>query len=145
VRRIHFPPWMLLKVEQINRARLTAKTFAVGRVIPATRRLESYALEVRSWYPETRLKVVPRTNPGNPVAAARVDIVDRLPTGADPVPDRVTVRTDRNGTFTVPAEPTPQIRYAIVNSGQAILARVPFCPGAEREMKIDVIDDSPRL
>jgi hypothetical protein len=145
VKRIHFPPWMLLKVEEVNRARLTAKTFAVGRVVSSTRRLESYAIEVRPWHSQTRIKVVPRTNPGNPVAGARVDIVDRMPTGADPVPDRTILRTDREGTFTVAAEPTPQIRYAIVNSGQAILARVPFCPGAEREMTVEVIDDTPRL
>jgi hypothetical protein len=145
LKQIHFVPWTLLKVEAIDRARLTAKMFSVSRVASATRRLESLAIEVRPWYPETRLKVVPRTNPGNPVAGARVDIVDRMPTGADPVPDRLTLRTDRDGSFTVAAEPTPQIRYAIVNSGQAILARVPFCPGAQREMIINVIDDTPRL
>jgi hypothetical protein len=145
VRQVSFVPWTLLKVETVERARITARTFSVSRVASATRRLEALALEVRPWHAETRLKVVPRTNPGNPVAGARVDIVDRMPTSADPVPDRLTVRTDRNGSFTVPAEPTPQIRYAIINSGQAILARVPFCPGAEREMTINVIDDTPRL
>lgn len=145
VRQVSFVPWTLLKIESVDRARLGAKMYSVSRISPATRRLESLALEVRPWHAETRLKVVPRTNPGNPVAGARVDIVDRMPTSADPVPDRLTVRTDRHGSFTVQAEPTPQIRYAIIHSGQAILARVPFCPGAEREMTINVIDDTPRL
>jgi hypothetical protein len=145
LRRIYVPPWTLLKVEEINRARVQAHAYTVGRVAAASRRMESLAIEVRPAYSETTLQIVPRTNPGNPVAGARVDIVDRMPTSSDPVPDRLILRTDREGRVTVPAESNPAIRYAIVNSGQAILARVPFCPGAEREMKVEVIDDTPRL
>jgi hypothetical protein len=37
------------------------------------------------------------------------------------------------------------VRYAIVHSGTGILARVPFCPGIELNLTVEVNDDSPRL
>jgi hypothetical protein len=46
---------------------------------------------------------------------------------------------------TVPADPIPKVRYAIVHSGTGILARVPFCPGIDPFLTVDVNDDGPRL
>lgn len=147
VKRVQHIPWTYLKVENIERGRVTSSIVSTfpGAVMAGKRRLESLAIEIRAWYPQTELKVAPRSNPGNPIAAARVDVVDRLPTAADPVPDRLELRTNRDGIITVPAEDTAQIRFAIVNSGQAVLARVPFSPGAQKSLTIETIDDGPRL
>jgi len=147
VKRIQRVPWTLLRGESIDRARIEAATVSTfpAAVVPGKRRLDALAIKVKTWYPQTDLRVVPRSNPGNPVTAAKVDVVDRMPTASDPVADRLELRTDRRGIVTVPAEPTPQVRFAIVNSGKAVLARVPFCPGAEPQLTLEVIDDSPRL
>jgi hypothetical protein len=147
VKRVQHIPWTYLKVENIERGRVTSSIVSTfpGAVMAGKRRLESLAIEIRAWYPQTELKVAPRSNPGNPIAAARVDVVDRLPTAADPVPDRLELRTNRDGIITVPAEDIAQIRFAIVNSGQAVLARVPFSPGAQKSLTIETIDDGPRL
>lgn len=147
VKRVQHIPWTYLKIENIERGRVTSSIVSTfpGAVMAGKRRLESMAIEIRAWHPQTELKVAPRSNPGNPIAAARVDVVDRLPTAADPVPDRLELRTNRDGIITVPAEATAQIRFAIVNSGQAVLARVPFSPGAQKSLTIETIDDGPRL
>ncbi|MBX3443604.1 MAG: hypothetical protein KF774_14450 [Planctomyces sp.] len=153
VRRIQPVAWTLLQVVSADRARVEAKavsTFtatsdATPAVVPAKRRMESMALATKVWHPATVIQVVPRSNPGNPVAAARVEIVGRLPTKEDPVLDRVRMRTDRDGRVRIPAEDSTVIRWALVFSGQAMLGRVPFCPGAEESLRMDVIDDSPRL
>jgi hypothetical protein len=68
-----------------------------------------------------------------------------MPTQKDPVLDRQEYRTDRQGNIVIPAEPTPQVRWAIVTSGKATLARVPFCPGAEKSLTLEIVDDAPRL
>jgi hypothetical protein len=147
LQRVQAVPWTLLKVEGIDRARANVLAFSVfpAPVAPTKKRLESLAIEVRRTYPETTLQIIPRSNKGNPVAAARVEIVDRLSGPNDPEVDRVVMRTDREGRVTVPADPTPQVRYAIVHSGTGILARVPFCPGIEPRLTVEVNDDSPRL
>lgn len=147
VKRVTRVSWTLLKCETIDRARIEALTVSSlpSSVMPGKRRLDALAIKVKVWYPQTELQVVPRTNPGNPYAGGKVDVVDRMPTASDPVPDRLELRTNRRGMITVPAESTPQIRYAIVNSGKAILGRVPFCPGAQEKLTLEVIDDSPRL
>jgi hypothetical protein len=139
--------WTLLKVEEVDRARAKSVAFSVfpAPVQPTKKRLESLAIEVRPTHPATTLQIVPRTNKGNPVAAAKVEVVDRLAGPNDPDVERVLLRTDREGKVTIPAGETPAIRYAIVHSGTGILARVPFCPGLERELTVEVNDDSPRL
>ncbi len=114
-------------------------------VSPTKKRLESLAIEVRPTHSQTVLQVVPRSNRGNPLAAARVEVVDKLAAPNDPTVDRLVLRTDRDGKVAVPADATPIIRYAIVSSGTATLARVPFCPGIEPLVVIDVMDDMPRL
>jgi len=140
-------PWTLLRVENVERSRADVLAFSVfpAPVAPTKKRLESLAIEVRPTHPETVLQVVPRTSKGNPVAAARVEIVDRLSAPNDPEVDRTLLRTDREGRVTIPADPIPQVRYAIVHSGTGILARVPFCPGVDPHLVVEVNDDGPRL
>jgi len=145
--RVQAVPWTLLRVEDVERARANVLAFSVfpAPVAATKKRLESLAIEVRPTHPATTLQVVPRTNKGNPVAAARVEIVDRLSAPNDPEVDRILLRTDREGRVTVPADATPKVRYAVVHSGTGILARVPFCPGIEPQLTVEVNDDSPRL
>jgi hypothetical protein len=147
LQRVQVVPWTLLRVEDVDRARANVLAFSVfpAPVGATKKRLESLAIEVRPTHPETTLQIIPRTNKGNPVAAARVEIVDRLSAPNDPETERTLLRTDREGKVTVPADPIPQVRYAIVHSGTGILARVPFCPGVESQLTVEVNDDSPRL
>lgn len=147
LQKVQMVPWTLLRVEDVDRARANVLAFSVfpAPVAPTKKRMESLAIEARPTHPETTLQVVPRTNKGNPVAGARVEIVDRLAAPNDPEVDRTLLRTDREGKVTVPADPIPQVRYAIVHSGTGILARVPFCPGMESFLTIEVNDDGPRL
>ncbi|QDT54827.1 hypothetical protein Pan44_28650 [Caulifigura coniformis] len=147
LQKVQAVPWTLLRVETIDRSRADMLAFSVfpAPVAATKKRLESLAIEVRPTHPETVLQIVPRTSKGNPVAAARVEIVDRLSAPNDPEVDRTLLRTDREGRVTVPADPTPQVRYAIVHSGTGILARVPFCPGVDPVLVVEVNDDGPRL
>jgi hypothetical protein len=147
LQKVQQVPWTLLRVEDVERARANVLAFSVfpAPVAATKKRMESLAIEVRPTYPETTLQIVPRTNKGNPIAAARVEILDRLAAPNDPEVERTLLRTDREGKVTVPADPTPKVRYAIVHSGTGILARVPFCPGIEPFLTVDVNDDAPRL
>jgi hypothetical protein len=147
LQKVQQVPWTLLRVEDVERARANVLAFSVfpAPVAATKKRMESLAIEVRPTYPETTLQVIPRTNKGNPIAAARVEIVDRLAAPNDPEVERTLLRTDREGKVTVPADPTPKVRYAIVHSGTGILARVPFCPGMDPFLTVDVNDDAPRL
>ncbi len=147
LQKVHAIPWTLLRVEEVDRARAEVLAFSVfpAPVGVTKKRLESLAIETRPTHPETSLQFVPRTNKGNPVAAARVEIVDRLSAPNDPEVERVVLRTDRHGRVAVPADPVPAVRYAVISSGTAILARVPFLPGVEPELTVEVNDDSPRL
>ncbi len=147
LQRVQQIPWTLLRVEDIERARANVLAYSVfpAPVGATKKRLESLAIEVRPTHPQTVLQIIPRTNKGNPIAAARVEIVDRLAGPNDPDVDREILRTDRDGKVTVLAEEKPRVRYAVVSSGTAILARVPFCAGIEPLLVVETNDDSPRL
>jgi hypothetical protein len=147
VRRIQDVPWSYFRIDGINRSRMTAtiETPFTNPFSGARRRVELVAVKVTPAYPATEVALAPRTNPNKPLVGVRVRVYDELPSEENPQPEYVDLMTDRQGIVRVPADPDQPLRRLIVHSGGAVLSNVPYVPGMERNVSMQVPDDAPRL
>ena len=147
LRQIQPVPWTYLRVDGINRSRLTAtiETAFSNPLSGSRRRVELVAIRIEPTYEDTRLSLSPRTNPNKPLVGVRVRVYEQLPTEEIPQPEQIDLMTDRDGVVVVPSYRDKPLRRLIVHSGGAVLSNVPFVPGVEKEMSMLLPDDSPRL
>lgn len=148
VGQIQFVPWTFLQVDSVERARMLCHVISTFRRSPypgSRRRVELMGIAAHPLIEKTRLILVPRVDPLNPLEGLRVDVMDRMPTEDDAVEDRVTLLTDRHGAIVVSTDRDVPLYHLLVHSGGAVLASVPFIPGLEREVTLELPDDTPRL
>lgn len=147
VRQIQPVPWTYLRVEGVTRSLMTAtiETAFSSPLSGSRRRVELRAMQVQPAYPYTKLSLSPRTNPNQPLVGVRVRVYEQLPSESDPSPPRIDLMTDRSGTVSVPTSSEKPLQRLIIHSGGAVLSNVPFVPGIEPEMSMQLPDDSPRL
>ena len=147
LRRIQPVPWTYVKIDGVTRSRLTAtiETAFASPLSGSRRRVELVALRVKPAHAETKLSLRPRTNPNMPLVGVRVRLYEQLPTEENPNPERIDRMTDRSGTVSVPSYPAAPLRRLIVHSGGAVLSNVPFVPGVDEAVSMELPDDSPRL
>ncbi len=147
VRNVQSVPWTYLRVENLVRSRLTCavETAFSSALTGNRRRVELMAIRARPSYPETKLRLVPRTNPNMPLVGVRVRVYDQLPSEAVPDPQVQEFMTNRFGTITVFTEFATPVRRLLIHSGGAVLANLPFVSGLDREVTLEVPDDAPRL
>ncbi len=146
-KRIQVIPWTMIRIDQVELGYMRGTIVSAFKapLAGSRRRIEMLGLKIRPTYPLTRLQVIPRGKPQSPMAGYRVEVLDRLETKDDKVPDRITMRTDRNGMVVLPADPVKPIRYLIVYSGAASLAKAPLIPGYVERLVLEAPDDAPRL
>ena len=147
LKRLQMIPWTQIRIDQADRSYLKGTIISafVSPLGGTRRRIEMLGLKIRPPQGQTRLQVIPRGKPDSPMAGYRVEVLDRPETKEDKVTDRVTLRTDRNGFVDIPADPAKPLRYLIVYSGAAPLAKAPLIPGHARQLVLEAPDDAPRL
>lgn len=147
VRQIQHLDWTYVRVDSIDRARLAGTTVSAFKapLMGSRRRVELMAIRVRPLLAETEIRLTPRKEPLNPMAGFRVDVMDRIPTEADRVPDRLTLLSSRQGTVTLPVDPQHPLRWLFVQSGQSVLAQVPYIPGVVANIELNTPNDAARL
>ncbi len=147
LKRLQAIPWTTIRIDLADRSYLRGTIISAFKspLTVSRRRLEMLGLKIRATHPSTRLRVIPRGKPQAPMAGYRVEVLNRPETKDDKVEDRVTLRTDRRGEVVIPADPEKPLRYLIVYSGVAPLAKAPLIPGYEEKVVLDAPDDAPRL
>lgn len=147
VLKVQQVPWTYLKVEERDRSRVKVEVKSAFKqpIAGARRRVEVMVMLLRPSWQESEILVYPRNGKPTPLVGYHCDVVDRLPTTEDPVPERDVYYTSRNGTITVPVPEGDPLRYLIVHSGQSVLARLPFLPGTAPRLDVEVPNDRARL
>lgn len=147
VQKIQVLPWTYMKVDSVQRSRMQLSiTSAFGNPVAGKRRrVEMMAMRIRPYLPSTEIMIYPRGEKQNPLVGVRCEVMDRFPTDEDPVDDRLKLETDRRGIVTVPVVGNAPLQFLYVYSGQALLAKVPFIPGYEPRLEVEVPDDRARL
>ena len=147
VRQIQHTQWTFLRVESIERARITCSVISTFRapISGGRRRVELMGIAARPLFEQTNLRISPRNAPDNPLVGYRVDVMDRMPTVDDAVEDRITLATNRAGIVVIPAFPDEPLRHLLVHSGKSVLATLPLIPGLEPDLELSTPDDTARL
>lgn len=147
LKRLQAIPWTTIRVDLVERSYLRGTVISAFKspLAVSRRRMEMLGLKIQIMHPSTRLRVIPRGKPQAPMAGYRVELLNRPETKEDKVEDRVTLRTDRRGEVVIPADTEKPLRYLIVYSGAAPLAKAPLIPGYVEQAVLDAPDDAPRL
>ncbi|MCB9951916.1 MAG: hypothetical protein H6824_13120 [Planctomycetaceae bacterium] len=141
-------PWTYLKVVERDRSRVRVETkSAFGQPVPkAGRRMEVMVMLLRPSWDASEVLLYPRGSRRTPLVGYHCDVVDRLPTKEDPVPERDVYYSTREGTIRIPVpEKGDPLRYLMVHSGQSVLAQLPILPGTAPWLEVEVPDDRARL
>ena len=147
LKRLQSIPWTTIRINLAERSYLRGTIISAFKspLTVSRRRVEMLGMKIQAMHPNTRLRVIPRGKPQAPMAGYRVEILNRPETKEDKVEDRVTLRTDRKGEIVIPADAERPLRYLIVYSGVAPLAKAPLIPGDIELAVLEAPDDAPRL
>jgi len=155
--KIQFLPWSYLQVTEVNRQRLNCSTYSALRVAfggKSRRRVSAKAHRVRAPLKSTDVKFVLQSNTEKPLSGYNVTIVNYPPARnlaekaareKQGMPEPLRIMTDRQGTITLPTDPAHPLFWIYVRSGKSLLARVPFAPGLNSHVTVELPDDSLRL
>lgn len=140
-------PWTYLRVVERSRSRVRVEVISAFKqpIAGARRRVEVMVMLLQPSWAASDILIYPRNGKLTPLVGYHCDVVDRLPTAEDPVPERDVYYTTRRGIITVPVPAGDPLRYLIVHSGQSVLAKLPFIPGTYPRLEVEVPDDRARL
>ncbi len=154
VRRIDIVPFTYLVVESVDGPKVGARLITALRAPLGTNRrrgVELWAIGIRPELPGSVLRLTPRGAPDRPLAGCRVLASHNAPGAAKPEGDDAPAEppprrlmTDRSGRLTIPCDAEPLVWLAVL-SGDLVLARVPFVPGLDANVSLELPDDSIRL
>jgi len=167
VKNIQFIPWTYLILEDINRKYATCSISSGLRGIlgGSRRRVETLALHVKPKYTQTNLTLIPRGTSTQTSAGMKVELSPLDPQEVrqrqlaaekqkkqtnSPPPDSEDYMsgeylTNRSGAITLAADPEHPLVWLYVRSGKALVANVPYIPGIDHEITIQIPDDRIRL
>lgn len=141
-------PLTYVYVESRDRAYVQGTTVSAFRgALGGSRRnrVELWSLGGRATTPDTRLKLVRQDDPTRVLMGQRVVVSPRVFLKEEPRAAQTELLSDRDGFVSILPHPASPIVWLYVWSGEALLARVPYAPGWERESTLSLPDDSIRL
>ena len=157
IEKLQAIPWTYLKVDEVDGSRVVTTVqsglkLALGG--KKRNRIDTLVVAIRPQFESTRIQLVTQSKPQLPLVAHRLElrtaaiiprVTDEHP-DADPSSTLIDEKlTDRRGLARIYAEPNHPVVWLFAYSGQHLLARVPFVPGATREVRFEVPDDATRL
>lgn len=166
VKNIQIVPWTYLEIEKVDRKHAICSVTSGLRGILAgsRRRVETLALHVQPRFQATELSLIPRgtstqtyagmkvqLSPLNPqevrqlqIAAKKESEETRKPLKE---PDYVTAEflTNRSGSIAIDADPEQPLIWLYIRSGKALVANVPYLPGIDSQISLQIPDDRIRL
>jgi hypothetical protein len=167
VRQITPLPWTTLAVESVDGIEARAQIATGVRVALGGKRgrnVELLAVVVRATHPSTTVTLVARGDLGRPLVAHPVVIVPfepeskAAPEAEKPAPidgdskaakdepaPLARLLSDRHGRIRMERDPRHPLVWLRVFSGEQLLAKVPFMPGAAAVETLELPDDAVRL
>lgn len=143
-----FLPWTFLEVVAINRGRVRCSITTGVRANVAVRqskRVKSLAVATQPLFDKTNVELRLRRNTDRKLAAHDLLIASSKKLNTDPQALLDERFTDRRGIAAVPQYPGTPIVWIYIKSGLQLLAKLPFVPGLQRDIAIDLPDDAGRL
>ncbi len=150
VRKIQPVDWTYLSVNKVNRATVES-TMITGLRNPLStkrlRRVELIAMLKKPLFPESQVTLFPTKNRSLPFAGLKVRVERKINRKDEPESEPVYLWTNREGEIIIPRgkkKETP-VTWLYAQSGEVLVARVPFVPGIQKHTEFELPDDSIRL
>ncbi|QDU81986.1 hypothetical protein Pla110_37380 [Polystyrenella longa] len=148
VKQIQFFDWNYFLVEEIDRGRLVCSVIS-GAQTPiggrGLRRVEQYATRVRPLRDSTEIRFCKFNQTDIPLVAHYITSFLKNSYREEAIEEPVRHLSDRQGTIEVTLNPEHPVQWLYINSGSALLGRVPIVPGIQEFAECPLPDDSTRL
>lgn len=140
--------WNYLKVLKIDRGRLECRYISgirTGLTSKSNRRMKKLGLRMRPYTDQTLVRLALSNNPDIPLVSHQVTAITKTLARdeSDIPPDRYL--SDRKGFIEIPYAKEKPIQWLYVNSGNALIGRIPVAPGTNTTVDCLLSDDSMRL
>jgi hypothetical protein len=157
IEKLQTIPWTFITVDQAEGSTVMGTVQSGLRLALGGKkrgRIDTLVVGLRPQHETTRLELYSQTKPPVPLVAHRLEIrtqsVIPRPTEEhpeiDPNSTLLEVKlTDRRGATEVLQMPDQRLVWLFAYSGQHLLAKVPFVPGATTAARLEVPDDASRL
>ena len=155
IERLQTVPWTYVTVDDLDGSTVTGTVRSGLRMSLGGKkrgRIDALVIALRPQHASTSLELFTQSKPQLPLAAHRLEIrsdpaIPR-PNSGDAAAAETLLNerlTDRRGLANIPVEADRRLVWLFAYSGENLLARVPFVPGALPRQRLEVPDDSTRL
>ena len=157
IEKLQVIPWTYLTVDEVDGSRVVATVQSGLKLALGGKkrgRIDTLVVALRPQFEATRIQLVTQSKPQLPLVAHRLEVrteamiprVTEEHPEIDPASTLIDEKlTDRRGLTRISVEPNHPLVWLFAYSGQHLLARVPFVPGAAAEVRFEVPDDATRL
>jgi hypothetical protein len=157
IEKLQVIPWTYLTVDEVDGSRVVGTVQSGLKLALGGKkrgRIDTLVVALRPQFESTRIQLVTQSKPQLPLVAHRLEVrteamiprVTEEHPEIDPASTLIDEKlTDRRGLTRISVEPNHPLVWLFAYSGQHILARVPFVPGAAAEVRFEVPDDATRL
>ncbi len=157
IEKLQVIPWTYLTVDEVDGSRVVGTVQSGLKLALGGKkrgRIDTLVVAVRPQFEATRIQLVTQSKPQLPLVAHRIEVrteaviprVTEEHPEIDPASTLINEKlTDRRGFSKISVEPDYSLVWLFAFSGQHMLARVPFVPGAAAEIRFEVPDDATRL
>ena len=157
IEKLQAIPWTYLTVDEVDGSKVVGTVQSGLKLALGGKkrgRIDTLVVALRPQFESTRIQLVTQSKPQLPLVAHRLEIrtqaiiprVTEEHPEIDPASTLVDEKlTDRRGLTKIFVEPNHRLVWLFAYSGQHLLARVPFVPGAASEVRFEVPDDATRL
>ncbi|MEZ6044759.1 MAG: hypothetical protein R3C11_04095 [Planctomycetaceae bacterium] len=148
VQKIQFFDWNYFRVEEIDRGRIVCSVIS-GVQTPiggrGLRRIEQYGMRIRPLRSSTEIRLSKFNQPNIPLVAHYVSSFLKNSYRDEAIEEPIRYLSNRQGVIDIPLRKEHPVQWLYINSGSALLGRVPVVPGITEHIECPLPDDSTRL
>ena len=157
IEKLQTIPWTFITVDEVEGSRVSGTVQSGLRMALGGKkrgRIDTLVVALRPQEELTELELLTQTKPPRPLVGHRLEIrtspILLRPSDEHPEIDPLATLldeklTDRRGLCLISADQEHRLVWLFAYSGQHLLARVPFVPGAATTAHLEVSDDTTRL
>lgn len=148
VQRIQFLPSTYIVVTEVERGWVRGILVSGLRLSlsgRSRRRIDQLGMRERPLYETTRVRFVLRADPSKKLIGHEVRVYGKVRATEETEAEPLELVTDRDGSIALPVDPQHSLQWIYIQSGEELLARVPFAAGLVATETLELLDDSIRL
>ena len=148
VQKVQFLPATYVVVREVKRSRVTGVLVSGLRMTLSgrgRRRVDKMGLRRRPDFEHSDVDFVLRSNPRKRLVGNRIRVYGKTRANEKTDQEPLELLTDRQGRIRLPRKDEFPMQWIYIQSGEVLLARVPYAVGFEPQSTLQLLDDEIRL